>query len=515
MAQEPIIFESLPGELWWGGGSHYGTMMPFGKTKTSINLLGDLGGNQGAPLFLSNRGRYLWSDDPFAITFDQGRISVSSAKGAVLLEEGHANLRGSYRHASQTFFATSGRRPPEAFFKTPQYNTWIEMGYEPTASKVIAYAHHILAHGFPAGVLMIDDNWQEDYGTWDFHPGRFPDPAAMVRELHALGFSVMLWMCPFISADSQTFRTLRGQGLLVKDGSGDAAIRAWWNGYSAVLDGSHPEAVSWLHERLQGLMDRYGIDGFKMDAGDPEYYRAEDSTYGQVTPVEQCRLWSNIGVAYPFNEFRASWRMGGQPLVQRLRDKRHSWDEDGLNTLIPNGLAQGLLGYAFNCPDMVGGGLEGDFGSPHFRFDQDLFIRYAQCSALFPMMQFSIAPWRVLDPDRLALCLNMVRLHVSMADELLALADAAASDGEPIMRHLSYAYPDQGYDEIRDQFMLGEGILVAPVLERGSERRRVAFPPGRWRGDDGSEVEGPTTVEVEAPLSRLPWYRLVHSSPLG
>lgn len=48
--------------------------------------------------------------------------------------------------------------------------------------------------------------------------------------------------------------------------------------------------------------------------------------------------------------------MGGQPLVQRLRDRQHSWDLNGLASLIPNGLAQGLAGYAYICPDMIGGG---------------------------------------------------------------------------------------------------------------------------------------------------------------
>jgi alpha-glucosidase (family GH31 glycosyl hydrolase) len=56
--------------------------------------------------------------------------------------------------------------------------------------------------------------------------------------------------------------------------------------------------------------------------------------------------------------------------------------------------------------------------------------------------------------------------------------------------------------------MLGDRILVAPVLQKGQRKRRVIFPPGTWRGDDGSTVAGPTQQDVEAPLARLPWYRL-------
>jgi alpha-glucosidase (family GH31 glycosyl hydrolase) len=70
-------------------------------------------------------------------------------------------------------------------------------------------------------------------------------------------------------------------------------------------------------------------------------------------------------------------------------------------------------------------------------------------------------------------------------------------------------YPHQGYAEIKDQFLPGENILVAPVLEKGARSRSVIFPPGKWRGDDGSLVEGPCTKTIDAPPARLPWYRKV------
>ena len=68
--------------------------------------------------------------------------------------------------------------PDAALFAAPQYNTWIEMLYEPTQARTLAYAEAILAHDMPPGVLIIDDNWHEAYGTFCFHPGRFPRPKA-------------------------------------------------------------------------------------------------------------------------------------------------------------------------------------------------------------------------------------------------------------------------------------------------------------------------------------------------
>jgi len=125
------------------------------------------------------------------------------------------------------------------------------------------------------------------------------------------------------------------------------------------------------------------------------------------------------------------------------------------------------------------------------------------------MMQFSAAPWRVLDKQHLSYCVEAAKLHSQMGETIAQLAEHAAKTGEPIMRHMAYVFPEGGYEQISDQFMLGDDILVAPVLKKGAVTRKIVFPEGKWLGDDGSEISGPCTVEVDAPLSRLPWYRKI------
>ncbi len=124
-------------------------------------------------------------------------------------------------------------------------------------------------------------------------------------------------------------------------------------------------------------------------------------------------------------------------------------------------------------------------------------------------MQFSVAPWRVLNKKHLEICKAMAELHTTMGDEILALAKESAQTGEPIVRHLEYEYPHQGFIDCDDQFLLGDSILVAPVLWKGARKRMIQFPSGRWKGDDGSLVKGPCELEVDAPIHRLPWYRKV------
>jgi len=502
------VITLMEGEQFWGGCVTDGRAMPFGATEFERDLYGDTKGNQAQPLLISNQGRYVWCEEPFKFAFKDRVLTVTSRAGQIQTGRHGQTLREVFGYVSRTYFPSTGEIPDERLFAKPQYNTWIELIYDQREDRIRKYARDVLAHDFPAGVLMIDDNWQEDYGIWEFHPGRFSNPKDMMNTLHDQGFRIMLWICPYFSPDSETFRKLNRQGYFLKDKRGGVYIQRWWNGYSASLDLTNPEAVKYFQGRLAYLVDEYGVDGFKLDAGDASAYRDENiKAHEDISPNAFSERWAVLGLPFKLNEYRACWKMAGQPLAQRLRDKGHVWRD--LQQLIPDALALGLMGYAYLCPDMIGGGEYSYFyDNPDKPLDQELIVRSAQCSALMPMMQFSVAPWRVLSEENMAICRDMARLHERMGREILDMAKASSRTGEPLVRPLEYEYPHQAYARIKDQFLLGEKILVAPILEKGARNRTVVFPPGMWRGDDGSTVMGPTTVEIDAPLQRLPWYRL-------
>jgi alpha-glucosidase (family GH31 glycosyl hydrolase) len=502
------------GERWWGGAVADGTAMPFGALAHHRDLAVNAGhvddptagANQSAPLLMSDHGRYVWSADPFAFTVAPGRLTLRG-KGIEFGAGETATLAGAFRAAAHRHFPPSGQPPDPALFTGPQYNTWMELPYTPNQQGVLDYVRGLLDAGFPPGVVMIDDRWSKDYGVWQFDPEAFPDPGGMVTALHDRGCRMMLWLVPFVSPDSATRRDLQARGLLVRRPDGRVAIRTWWNGDSAILDVTHPEAVAWLTDQLDLLRDRYGVDGFKFDAGDLRDYRPDDVTFSGVDPAGQCEAWATVGLRYPFNEFRACWKMGGTPLAQRLHDKPATWDGHGLASLIPESIAQGLIGHPFVCPDMIGGG---DLEYAAVGVDQELFVRYAQLAALHPMMQFSLAPHRVLDRDHLAAVRAAVDLRQSLVPDLLAMVRDAARTGEPILRSPSYDDPaaiDPADPGIADHFTLGGRILVAPVLEPGATSRRVRFPAGTWVAADGTRHVGPGRQDVPVTLSTIPWYR--------
>ncbi|MDQ0960721.1 hypothetical protein QFZ66_004599 [Streptomyces sp. B4I13] len=503
-----LILEA--GERWWGGAAEDGLVMPFGEQP----FVRDLGAalrhesgdgapsNQSSPLLVSTHGRVIWSDRPFTFAFEGGEGGLLRLTGRqVRVCQTGATVREAYQRTARRFFPPSGRAPARELFTGPQYNTWIDLPYTPTQEAVLRFAADLLAAGMPPGVLMIDDCWSPGYGTWRFDGARFPDPAAMIRRLHDWGFSVMVWVVPFVSPDSAAFRELEGMGLLIRDRNGDTAIRRWWNGFSALLDLTNPAATAWLTGHLDTLMADTGVDGFKFDAGDIRDYRADDLTATPAEPVDLCEAWARVGLRYPFNEYRACWRMGGQPLGQRLQDKPPRWGTAGIESLIPEMLAQGMIGHPFTCPDMIGGGeivAMGEQGAT----DQEFFVRYAQIAALSPMMQFSVRPSRVLDDVHLAAVHAALAVRASLLPLILDLVEEAARTGEPIARPM--AYHASGLEDVTDQFFLGPDLIVAPVTTQGATERRVALPAGRWRGDDGTVVEGPTAVTVRCDLARIP-----------
>jgi len=502
-------FKLLKGEQWYGGTVDEGSQAPY-QPGYSYNLAGYNNDNQSAPLLLSSRGRYIWSNQPFKFTITSDEVIISGNLDSVSLHTTGKTLAEAFRSASKAQFKASGLMPDSLLFARPQYNTWIELVYNQNQTDILKYAHAIIDNGFPPGVLMIDDNWADYYGKFAFRKDRFPDAKTMIAELHHLGFKVMVWVSPFISSDTQIFRELNDDKYLIMDSNGNPnlkwadaakpAIISWWNGYSTCLDFTNPGAVTWYKKQLDGMMLAYGVDGFKFDAGDIEFYTGNILTYQKKNANEMCELWGTFGNYYKLNEYRAMWKRGGQPLAERLRDKKHNWND--LKKLIPNVTAAGLLGYQFTCPDMIGGGEYGSFIGLA-KYDQDLVVRSAECSALMPMMQFSVAPWRILDQEHLAAVKSAVAIRKKYTAYIMQTVKTSAQSGEPIVRNLEYVFPGEDLTEIKDQFMLGDKLMVAPILNKTTSRI-VSFPKGKWRAQDGKIFTGPLKAEVQASLGELP-----------
>lgn len=515
-------FQLLKDEYWWGGTIKDAEKMPFGSESVyKVDLLRDKR-TQTAPLFLSSKGRYLWSEEPFIISFDRGTVSVESEYPVTLVEAG-STLRDAYLAAMKAHFPfAEGTHTPREFYEHPQFNTWMELIKNQNQKDILKYAHEIVEHGYTPGILMIDGGWQKAQGVWEFNHDLIPDPKAMVDELHSLGFIVLIWVSPFICPEGDPFLELCAErssenvagkkklDSLLRNKDGDVSIQHWWSGFGAIHNFTLPADRAHMGDQLDALMEKYGFDGFKFDGGayNPSTFINGTEFYGGVSLAELNIAWINFASTYRFHEVKDTWKQGGKAVIQRLVDKNHAWKGNGLDCLIPHGCFAGLIGSPFICPDMVGGGEWTAF--VYGKHDEELFLRMAECSALFPMVQFSSLPWRHLSEKAQEVCLDMAHLHERMYPEIEKILTNAEKTGEPIVRSMEYQFPGHGYEKLNTQFMLGDDILVAPVVEKGEQVKTVYLPDGDWKEqNDGTVYHGGCAVSVPAPVDRLPWFRRV------
>ena len=171
-----MIIKMLDNEYWWGGIVNLGTEMPYSKESdhecdiTTIKLSLD----QSAPLFISSKGRYLWSEKPFKATFWHGEIRIPDTYDVSLIAAGDT-LKDAHQAVMEQYYQRDTKAiPDERYFRVPQYNTWIELGENQTEQGVLQYARDVIQNELPAGILMIDNGWQCGLGDWRFHPGRLP-----------------------------------------------------------------------------------------------------------------------------------------------------------------------------------------------------------------------------------------------------------------------------------------------------------------------------------------------------
>jgi alpha-glucosidase (family GH31 glycosyl hydrolase) len=448
------------------------------------------------------------------------------------------------------------KTPPLELMGAPIWTTWARYKDKIDQDTVMQFAEEIKSNGYPYHVLEIDDRWQTHYGDLEFDPDRFSDPKGMIRNLHDMGFKVTVWVIPFFHPNSEFGQEGAKAGYFAKDGSGNPYLVKWWQGKGFLLDVTNPDALTWFKNKLDRFMDEMGLDGYKFDAGEGKYAPPEAVFYNELSSSnEYTHLYVKwISENYSFCEVRSGWKNQRSPIFFRLWDLWSTWGYDnGLRSIIPSTLAMSLAGYPFVFPDMIGGNAYFTFPRnrllnwilqrvvvpilerkvknqsdspedetlgladvPSFLEKSTLFgyptpelmIRWAQANVFLEVMQFSLAPWDFGEECN-EICRQSAELHLEFLPTLEKFAKSAVETGEPIIRPVFWLAPmDEEALICDDQFLVGDEILVAPVLYAKQTAREIYFPPGIWRDHYSGELfAGPTIVNnYPAPLSKLPFF---------
>jgi alpha-glucosidase (family GH31 glycosyl hydrolase) len=206
---------------------------------------------------------------------------------------------------------------------------------------------------------------------------------------------------------------------------------------------------------------------------------------------------------------RSGW-LGSQPLVQVMwaGDQQTDWSEgDGMPSVIPMGLGLGVTGFPYYGSDI--GGYMSQFTTPTTK---ELWFRWCTLGALSPVMRTHHGrsardnwSWE-RDLETIAHLRRWSKIHMQLVPYLAAMAVQASETGAPLMRPVAYEYPDAGdwAWTTRDEYLLGDRILVAPVVVEGATSRSVDLPAGRWYPLlGGAALEG-GTHEIPVPVTEIP-----------
>ncbi|MBC7879614.1 MAG: glycoside hydrolase [Anaerolineales bacterium] len=452
----------------------------------------------------SSEGRGPFSHRPFLDEKNEGDDRITIKGNALNLKFFFTeNVIQAYEK-QVSYFGHPTETPPESLFEKPTWTTWARYKTEINQEVILDFANEIIENKFPYHVLEIDDRWQVYYGDLDFDLSRFPNPKQMIDELHHKGFKVTAWVIPFLDPQSQAFAEGEKNDWLVRMKDGSPYLVEWWQGRSGLLDVTNPSALEWFFRRLNQLQVKTGLDGFKFDAGEACFLPAHAVTHQNIHPNEYTKLYVDaVAKHYQLTEVRSGWKNQHAPIFFRQWDKTTSWGLDnGLHSVLTGILALGLAGYPFILPDMIGG------NEYEEKADAEMMIRWTQLNALLPAMQFSLAPWDY-GKESAELCRQYANLHTEYAPKILEIAKNATENGYPIIRPVFWlAAEEENALTCDDQFLLGDDILVAPVLFAGMRYRDIYLPPGNWQDHwTGKIYTGPMIIpSYPTPLDILPFF---------
>jgi len=320
---------------------------------------------------------------------------------------------------------------------------------------------------------------------------------------------VTLWVTPFVNFECPLFETGVSEDYFINDRRGKPTINRWWQSETAgIIDTNNARAVTWWRERLDRLRTNYGIDSFKFDAGEANWLPPSLRLEGDPRLAPNIYTTKYVEAVAPLGglvEVRTGHRSQEHAIFTRMLDKLSHWGYDaGLQSMIPTALQFGILGYPFVLPDMIGGNAYGNWPS------KELYVRWLEVNLFMPAVQFSIVPWDVnFDQETIDICKKILAIRETYRDEIIAAANQAVQDGSPINRPLWWYDPtDPETLTIDQEYMLGDSILVAPVVLEGAISRDIYLPVGTWRsGVDNATFTGPRWVmNYSAPLDVVPFF---------
>ena len=408
--------------------------------------------------------------------------------------------------------------------------------------QVLNVAREYKKRGIPLDVFVIDYYHWPRCGDYRFDEEYFPDPKAMIDELHEMGIETMVSIWPQIDWRSENYEEMKQQGLLVKSNAG-VDVQMLFHGNNVFLDATNPRTRKYVWEKVKKNYADLGIRTFWLDEAEPEFSTYEYECYryaagpveeiGNIYPREYSRMFyegqKESGQEDIVNLVRCAW-LGSQKYGALV------WSGDIFSTYedfrkqICAGLHMGLCGIPWWTTD-IGGFMTDDVNDPDF---QQLLIRWYEFAVYSAVLRMhgdrgphNIPPLDDRDfgggylyigqsnelwsygEENYRIMKKYYDIRISMHDYIKQLYDEASENGSPLIRTMFYEFPDDKKCwELQDQYMFGSEYLVAPIFHLNEFEREVYLPEGRWEDTrDGKVYEGGQTIRAAAPIDSIPVFK--------
>ena len=410
-----------------------------------------------------------------------------------------------------------------------------------TQDEVLSVARKYKELNIPIDVIIIDFFHWTVQGDWKFDTKYWPDPKAMVDELHSMGIKVIVSVWPSVDRRSENFQEMMERGLLMRTERG-AAQTYDYQGDCVTIDPTNPETRAYVWEKCKEHYYNYGIDFFWLDNSEPDLTKYDfDNFRYYIGPALECSnifpQWYSrtyfdpmtaLG-AQPVNLLRSGWA-GSQKYGNVLwsGDVPSSWES--LRDQIVAGQNIGVAGIPWWNTD-IGGFMEGNVNDPAFH---QLLARWYEWAVFTPVMRlhgdrepFTIPAlddrergggylhtgqptemWALGD-DMFALMKQGYDLRISLKPYLKRIYQEAHDNGSPLIRAMFYEFPeDEKCWNLSDQYMFGPDYLVAPIFTPDTFERSVYLPQGSWQEiHTGETYAGGQTVTAKAPIHYIPVFK--------
>ncbi len=505
-------------EAFFGFGEAFGKANKNGEEKLiwSINPLGasTIKSYKPVPFFMSNKGYGLYLNSAKKSLFDMGSYFFKAYTVASFdTQLDLFFLPGpSYETMLQAYCGLTGQCrhvPPKWSF-----GVWMGRNCYRTRAEIEEVCRELRRRQLPCDVIHLDWAWTryETHGfDFRFDESRYPDPAAMMREMKQQGYRLSLWQLPYLNKGTPVYEECLQKGYFPAPPPGKENENT-----VGVLDFSNPDAVAWYQRQLRALL-QMGVAVVKTDFGENA---DEDYAYHSLPGSEMHNLYPLLynDAAYAVCEevhgdealvWGRSAFSGGQRFPLYWAGDSDS-DYAGMFHTLRGGLSLGLSGFPFWSHD-VGG----YYSAP----EPDVYIRWMQLGMLSSHVRFHGTaprePWHYGE-TAVAVYQTYAAIRYSLIEYLYAEAHHAVESCTPMMRHLALDFGDDPTVlAIDDAYMLGRNLLVAGVFGNNPVRR-LYLPEGRWLDWHTGEIfDGGRWIDYPTPIETMPLFlRFGTATPL-